>query len=291
MEVNFAGFENAVNQMGGDLGQRAQGHQRQAGRGSSVRQQRAYKIAAGYQKLDGEHALTFVRARHGFARPGLQSHERPADLLPRAGRPARSPYRHADDDQVVNSITPYIQTDLSLMDMMKTALAMKDAGSKNMYTATVGGTWINPYEVPDMAKLAVLVRNFKDGVPFDKSANIATIVNPTGATSVATATVEAGCGRFGKAVLDQDHRAQWRRSLGLWRAGGDDPEGEGLQGQERRQCQSERLQEDTRRLQDELGCRERRGRGSPAGHDRGQEPGTVLFADGDTRGQSARTGT
>lgn len=189
MEVNFAGFENAVKQMGGIWVNVPRAiNDKQAAAFSP--EQRAYKIAAGYQKLDGEHALTFVRARHGFLD---QDFSRMSDqqIFFRA---LADQLAHRTDMptmiKVVTSITPYIRTDLSLIDMMKTALAMKDAGSKNMYTATVGGVWVNPYEVPDMAKLAVLVRNFKDGVPFDKSANIATIVNPTGATSVATATVK-----------------------------------------------------------------------------------------------------
>jgi hypothetical protein len=89
--------------------------------------------------------------------------------------------------RVVNSITPYIKTDMSIMDLLKTAVTMKDAGAKNMYTATVGGEWISPYIIPDETKLHTLVENFKDGVPFEKSANIATEVNPTAVTSVSGA--------------------------------------------------------------------------------------------------------
>jgi hypothetical protein len=78
---------------------------------------------------------------------------------------------------------------MSLNDMWTTALGMKGTGSKNMYTATVGGTWVSPYMVPDTDKLAVLAANLKKGEPFSKSANTASVVNPTGATSVATPTV------------------------------------------------------------------------------------------------------
>jgi hypothetical protein len=159
--------------------------------------QRASKIPAGWQKLDGEHALTFVRSREGYAdqdigRMGAQQ------LFFRA---LADQLAHRTDVptmiKVVNGISPYIQTDLSLMDMLQTALAMKDAGSKNMYTATVGGPWINPYIVPDEEKLAVLAQNLKDGVPFEKSANTASVLNPTGATSVASssATKTAATGK------------------------------------------------------------------------------------------------
>jgi hypothetical protein len=152
--------------------------------------QRAAKIAAGWQKLDGEHALTYVRSRHGYAdqdigRMGAQQ------LFFRA---LADQLAHRTDIptmvRVVNGISPYVQTDMSLMDMMKTALAMKDAGSKNMYTATVGGTWISPYEVPDLAKMAVLVKNFKNGEPFNKTANASAVPNPTASTT-ASATPTA----------------------------------------------------------------------------------------------------
>lgn len=188
MEVNFSGFENAVNQMGGvwvDVPRAINDKQAAA---FSVHQ-RAAKIAAGYQKLDGEHALTFVRSRHGFLDQDMSRMSNQQTFF----RALADQLAHRTDVptliRVVNSIAPYIKTDMSLVDMMKTALAMKGAGSKNMYTATVGGTWISPYIVPDEDKLAVLAGNLKKGQPFAKSANTASVVNPTGATSVATPTV------------------------------------------------------------------------------------------------------
>src|SRR5664279_1598216 len=52
MEVNFTGFENAVNQMGGIWVSVPQAINDKAAASQSVHQ-RAYKIAAGWQKLDG----------------------------------------------------------------------------------------------------------------------------------------------------------------------------------------------------------------------------------------------
>ncbi len=187
MEVNFVGFERAVDQMGGIWVNVPKAINDKRAARQSVHG-KAYKIAAGYQKLDGEHALTFVRSRKGFAD---QDFSRMSDqqIFFRA---LADQLAHRTDlptvIRVVNAITPYVQTNMSLMDMLKTAVTMKDAGSKNMYTATVGGTWVSPYEVPDLTKLEILAGNLKDGVPFDKSANTATVVNPTGATSVATPT-------------------------------------------------------------------------------------------------------
>lgn len=191
MEVNFVGFENAVNQMGGIWMDVPVAIDDKAAASQSVHQ-RAAKIPAGWQKLDGEHALTFVRARHQFA---TQDIARMSDqqLFFRA---LADQLAHRTDIptlvKVVNGISPYIQTDMSLMDMMKTALAMKGIGSKNMYTATVGGTWVSPYEVPDMAKLQILVDNFKNEQPFNKAANASTVPNPTpnATTASSAATIK-----------------------------------------------------------------------------------------------------
>jgi polyisoprenyl-teichoic acid--peptidoglycan teichoic acid transferase len=190
MEVNFAGFTNAVNQMGGVWINVPKAINDKRAAGQSVHQ-RAYKIPAGWQKLDGEHALTFVRSRSGFAD---QDFSRMSDqqIFFRA---VADQLAHRTDVptmiKVVNGITPYIKTDMSIMDLLKTALTMKDAGAKNMYTATVGGEWISPYIIPDEDKLHRLVKNFKDEVPFEKSANIATEVNPGATTSVATTKTAA----------------------------------------------------------------------------------------------------
>jgi len=87
MEVNFLGFENAVNQLGGIWVTVPQAIDDPAAASQSVHQ-RAAKIPAGYQKLDGEHALTFVRSRHGFADQDLGAHGRSADLLQGRGAQA-----------------------------------------------------------------------------------------------------------------------------------------------------------------------------------------------------------
>ncbi|HEY5541585.1 MAG TPA: LCP family protein [Coriobacteriia bacterium] len=189
MEVNFLGFENAVNQMGGVWVNVPTAINDKAAASQSVHQ-RAYKIAAGYQKLDGEHALTFVRARHQFASQDIARMGDQQIFF----RALADQLAHRTDIptmvKVVNGISPYVETDMSLMDMLKTAFAMKGAGSKGMYTATVGGTWVSPYEVPDLAKLQILVNNFKNGQPFDKTANASNVPNPTpDTTASATPTV------------------------------------------------------------------------------------------------------
>jgi polyisoprenyl-teichoic acid--peptidoglycan teichoic acid transferase len=194
MEVNFQGFQKAVNQMGGVWMNVPKAINDKRAASQSVHQ-RAAKISAGWQRLDGEHALTYVRSREAYAdqdigRMGAQQlffRAIAEQLAKRTDVPTMI--------KVVNGISPYIQTDLSLMDMMGTALALKDAGSKNMYTATVGGEWVSPFIVSDEAKLHVLVENIKNSEPFNKGANASNVPNPTpsaptSGTSATAATVK-----------------------------------------------------------------------------------------------------
>ena len=165
MEVNFLGFENAVNQLGGIWVTVPQAIDDPAAASQSVHQ-RAAKIPAGYQKLDGEHALTFVRSRHGFADQDLG---RMGDQQIFFKAVARKLERTTDPRVIVgtvNAIAPYVVTDMSLMDMLKTSINMKDAGSERVYTATVPGVWKSPFQITDDAGKAVLIADLKDGRPF-----------------------------------------------------------------------------------------------------------------------------
>jgi hypothetical protein len=162
--------------------------------------QRAAKIPAGWQRLDGEHALTYVRSRESYAdqdigRMGAQQlffRAIAEQLAKRTDVPTMI--------KVVNGISPYIQTDLSLMDMMGTALSLKDAGSKNMYTATAGGEWISPFIVSDQAKLHTLVENIKNAEPFDKAANASNVPNPTPSAPTSGTTATAATVKNPKAI-------------------------------------------------------------------------------------------
>ena len=54
---------------------------------------------------------------------------------------------------VVSAVAPYIATDMSLVDMIRLAQALKSAGSENLYTATAKGEWRSPYIYVDQANL------------------------------------------------------------------------------------------------------------------------------------------
>jgi LCP family protein required for cell wall assembly len=186
MRVNFKGFQNAVDEMGGVWVDVPKAINDKQAASQSVHQ-RAYKISAGWQKLDGEHALTFVRSRAGFRD---QDFSRISDqqIFFRA---MAEQLAHKTDAammvRVVNAVAPHVKTDMQIMEMMNTALALKGAGAKSVFTATVSGEWVAPYIVPNESKLDTLVSNMKREQPFAKSANVATVVNPSGATSTGSA--------------------------------------------------------------------------------------------------------
>ena len=74
--------------------------------------------------------------------------------------------------RVINAVVPYIQTDMSLMQMIKSAVALKDAGSANMYTATIGGEWKSPYIYTDVAMKKKLLGDFKAGRSFEPTPSL-----------------------------------------------------------------------------------------------------------------------
>jgi len=187
MLVDFSGFKKAVDALGGvwidvpveinDL--KAASHNKKAAH-----------IDAGYQLLDGDHALTFSRARHQFADQDFSRMKNQqiffkalADQVAKSENLTKLP-------RVVSSVAPYIKTDMSLMDMMRTAQAMRGAGSKNLYTATLEGPWRSPFIYIDEKKKDELVKKMKAGVSFEATSTSAPKTGVDGKTTAAASSVK-----------------------------------------------------------------------------------------------------
>jgi LCP family protein required for cell wall assembly len=190
MEVNFAAFQKAVDALGGVWVNVPRAiNDKKADRSPN---HRAAKIDAGYQKLDGEHALTFVRSRDyidaDWSRMKNQQlfFKALADTMAKTSSVAKIP-------SVISAVSPQIVTDMSLVDMIRTAQSLKDAGGSNVYTATATGTWKTPYVYPDMARLKHLVADIKAGRSFEptKATTPTESVGP-GSTPVSAATKKPG---------------------------------------------------------------------------------------------------
>jgi len=196
LEANFQGFVKAVDALGGvwiNVPVTIDDAQADHSKGDVAKH-----IDAGYQLLDGPHSLTFVRARHQFADQDFTRMKNQqiffkalADQVAKIDNIAKLP-------SVVSAVAPYISTDMSLVDMIKLAQALKGAGSKNLYTATAKGTWKSPFIYVDEANLDKLVKRIKDGEPFVKSKSTSATVSPKKPSSV-TVTVRNGSGKSGVA--------------------------------------------------------------------------------------------
>ncbi len=195
LEANFQGFMKAVNALGGvwvDVPVAINDPQADHTMGN-----KASRIDAGYQLLDGPHALTFVRARHQFADQDFSRMKNQqlffkaiADQVAKIDNIAKLP-------SVVSAVAPYITTDMSLVDMIRLTQALKSAGSKNLYTATAMGEWRSPFIYVDEANVDKLVKAIKAGEPFEKpkSKPAAAALKP----SSVTVTVRNGSGISGVA--------------------------------------------------------------------------------------------
>lgn len=166
MGVDFKGFKAIINAMGGievDVPSKINDP-----KADYTADKHASKIDAGLQTLDGEHALVFVRTRHfvdaDFSRMKNQQ------LFFKALANKATKMSATQLPAVVTSIVPYLSTDMSLMDLLRTARDLKDAGADSMYTTTLPGKWVSPFIVPDEEKKAEILKKFSEGVPFEGSA-------------------------------------------------------------------------------------------------------------------------
>jgi len=191
LEANFQGFVKAVDALGGvwvNVPVTINDTEADNTHGNV-----ASHIDAGYQLLDGNHALTFVRARHQFVDQDFSRMKNQqiffkalADQVAKVDNIAKLP-------GVVSAVAPYITTDMSLVDMIKLAQALKGAGSKNLYTATVQGEWHSPFIYVDQDNLDKLVGDIKNGVPFEKSKETSAAVT-TKKPSQVKVTIRNGAG-------------------------------------------------------------------------------------------------
>jgi LCP family protein required for cell wall assembly len=198
LEVNFRGFQKAVDALGGvwiDVPVAIDDWQADASPGH-----RASKIPAGYQLLDGWHALTFVRARHQFVDQDFSRMEHQQlflramlSQLSKAGNIAKVP-------AVVSSIAKYVLTDMSAVDMLKTVQSLTGGSADRLYAATAKGEWKSPFIYTDTALLAKLVADIKAERSFDSTLPAGTAKQP----AEITVTVRNGAGITGVAKRAAD---------------------------------------------------------------------------------------
>lgn len=169
VQVDFRGFVKAVDALGGvwiDVPVEIDDY----AASSHSYKHRAQHIDAGYQLLDGEHALTFARARHQFIDQDFSRMKNQQLFFKALADQVARPENITRLPKIVSAIAPYVKTDMKLMDLIRTAQALRDAGAKSVYTATVPGEWRNPYVWTDEDELDELIDRMNAGVSFDATA-------------------------------------------------------------------------------------------------------------------------
>ena len=127
---------------------------------------RANNIQPGYQLLDGEYALTYVRSRNfpdaDFTRMRHQQtfFKALADQLSKLGNVLKIP-------SIVRELSEHMSTDMSVSDLIDLGNALRDIGSSNVETATLLGEWRSPYVWTDEENKAFLIDAMMNGRTFE----------------------------------------------------------------------------------------------------------------------------
>jgi len=209
MLVNFFGFEDVVDAMGGieiDVpitidgtkpgieGEKARKADRSKGK-------KASKIVAGPQILDGAHALTFVRYR-GYAdadwgRTGAQQ------LFFKALIDQMSDTPVTKLPGLVGAVADNVETSLTPLQLMQVAREMRGTKSANLYTITVPGTWKSPFVWPDKDGEAEVWRKFgKEPFKEDEKKEEKALPKASQTTvTVRNGTMRAGIAKEAAAIL------------------------------------------------------------------------------------------
>ncbi|MGB4442416.1 MAG: LCP family protein [Coriobacteriia bacterium] len=201
MDLEFDGFIQVVDSLGGvwiDVDTEIDDE-----KASSHGSYTASHIDEGYQLLDGDHALTFVRSRDfpdaDFTRMRHQQQffKALADQTTQFENVLRIP-------GMVKDVAQYMSTDMNINQIVDVALALRDMGGANVQTATVMGEWKSPYVWPDEDRKEFLVAAMTAGLPFDATATVETAIDPSAITvAVRNGAGIEGCASVAAGILTE----------------------------------------------------------------------------------------
>jgi len=192
VEVNFEGFQAAVDALGGvwidvdteiddwKAASHSPGH-------------KAKYIAKGYQLLDGEHALTYVRSRD-FPDADFTRMRHQQEFFKALAKQAAKADNLLKLPVVVREVARYTITDMSVAKMLDLAKALGGIPAESIQTATLTGEWRSPYVWPDEERMDFLVTAMMDGRSFDETA---TATDEGIQPADISVTVRNGAGRSG----------------------------------------------------------------------------------------------
>jgi LCP family protein required for cell wall assembly len=193
MDVSFTGFKKAIDTLGGiwiDVDVEIDDWKAASG----TPDHRSKYIAPGYQLLDGEHALTYVRSRD-FPDADFTRMKHQQTFFKALAKQMTKPESFFKIPSLVNSVSKYVTTTMPIGDIVATAQALQGIEGDNIQTATVIGEWRSPYVWTDEERKAELVKALTEGGSFDGTATPAAEIVP----SSVTVTIRNGAGEEGVA--------------------------------------------------------------------------------------------
>ncbi|HSH36806.1 LCP family protein [Schnuerera sp.] len=120
-------------------------------------------LKQGYQKLDGDQALQFLRFRKGYADQDLGRIKAQQEFIKAAADKALSPTNIVNIPQMIKSYYNNVDTNIPLDLIMKFAMNAKSFNADSMQTATLpgNGKYINgtSYFIPDEEETSKLVKS------------------------------------------------------------------------------------------------------------------------------------
>jgi LCP family protein required for cell wall assembly len=167
MEVNVGGFRRIVSALGG-VWVNVDTNITDPKAADSQAKPEDYTIKAGYQRLNPQQALVFVRSRafpdadftrmrhqQAFFRAVMQQSLQVGNLL-------KLP-------TIVRETASFTRTDMTASQLVRLALTLRGMSDEDLQTATMAGEWRSPYVYTDETLKADLLSRMMSGQSFDAS--------------------------------------------------------------------------------------------------------------------------
>lgn len=199
MEVDFNGFKDLVDAIGGVT---VNVPEKIVDSKAADHNWRAKTVNKGVQRLDGAHALTFVRSRH-FADGDFTRIKDQQLFLKAVAKTTLSAGQILNAPKIVNAVARNVTTDLSVPQLFNLAGDFRGMGEGGVSTAMAPGEpkYIGPtsYVIPDMVAWKELVQKMESGQSLESTTASATTGLPVVPPSSVSVTVRNGSGQAGLA--------------------------------------------------------------------------------------------
>ncbi len=174
MEVGFYGFRHLVEVLGG-VHVKVDQYIDDPKAARANPGHRGTPIKPGYQKLDADHALVYVRSR-AFPDADFSRMRHQQTFFKALAKEASATRNLPKLPAFVRSVAKTVDTDMQLGLMLRLASKMRGIPEDNIQTATMKGEWISPYVVTDDATAKRLIKNMVAGREFEPPADPKKIV-------------------------------------------------------------------------------------------------------------------